>query len=43
MPDGAVLITGAAGYIGSHAVLACREAGYAVVVVSIASRLRPTE
>ncbi len=28
-----VLITGGAGYIGSHAVLAFREAGYAVAVV----------
>jgi UDP-glucose 4-epimerase len=28
-----VLITGGAGYIGSHAVLAFREAGYGVVVV----------
>ena len=28
-----VLITGGAGYIGSHAVLAFREAGYEVVVV----------
>ncbi len=31
--DGSVLVTGGAGYIGSHAVLAFREAGYRVVVV----------
>jgi len=30
---GPVLVTGGAGYIGSHAVLALREAGYGVVVV----------
>ena len=30
---GAVLVTGGAGYIGSHAVLALREAGYRVVVI----------
>lgn len=30
-----VLITGAAGYIGSHAVLAFREAGYQVVAVDL--------
>ncbi len=30
-----VLITGGAGYIGSHAVLAFREAGYQVVVVDL--------
>ena len=30
---GAVLVTGGAGYIGSHAVLALREAGYRVVVL----------
>ena len=28
-----VLITGGAGYIGSHALLAFREAGYDVVVI----------
>ena len=28
-----VLITGGAGYVGSHVVLACREAGYPVVVL----------
>jgi UDP-glucose 4-epimerase len=28
-----VLITGGAGYIGSHAILAFREAGYEVVVI----------
>ena len=33
MGEGAVLITGGAGYVGSHAVLAFREAGYAVVVL----------
>lgn len=31
--DASVLITGGAGYIGSHAVLAFREAGHAVVVI----------
>ncbi len=31
-----VLITGGAGYIGSHAVLAFREVGYAVAAVDIA-------
>lgn len=31
--NGAVLLTGGAGYIGSHAVLAFSEAGYRVVVV----------
>ncbi len=33
MPKHAVLITGGAGYIGSHAVLAFREAGVRVVVL----------
>jgi UDP-glucose 4-epimerase len=33
MLDGAVLVTGGAGYIGSHAVLALLDAGYRVVVV----------
>ena len=33
MSNEAVLITGAAGYIGSHAVLAFREAGYPVVAL----------
>lgn len=32
-PDAPVLVTGAAGYIGSHAVLALREAGYSVVAL----------
>ncbi len=31
--NGAVLVTGGAGYIGSHAVLAFREAGYPVIVI----------
>lgn len=31
--DGSVLVTGGAGYIGSHAVLALADAGYSVVVV----------
>lgn len=31
--DGAVLVTGGAGYIGSHAVLALCDAGYRVVVI----------
>src|SRR3546814_3594542 len=30
---GAVLVTGGAGYIGSHAVLALRKAGYPIVVL----------
>ena len=33
MPDNTVLITGGAGYIGSHAVLAFLEAGHGVVVL----------
>ena len=33
MLNGAVLVTGGAGYIGSHAVLALLDAGYRVVVV----------
>ena len=33
MLDGAVLVTGGAGYIGSHAVLALLDAGHRVVVV----------
>ncbi|WP_242154739.1 UDP-glucose 4-epimerase GalE [Sphingomonas sp. BAUL-RG-20F-R05-02] len=33
MIDGAVLVTGGAGYIGSHAVLALLDAGHRVVVV----------
>ncbi|WP_436425161.1 NAD-dependent epimerase/dehydratase family protein, partial [Enterococcus faecium] len=31
--DGKVMVTGGAGYIGSHAVLALCDAGYQVVVV----------
>ena len=31
--DGAILVTGGAGYIGSHAVLALCDAGHRVVVV----------
>lgn len=33
MIETTVLITGGAGYIGSHTVLACREGGYRVVVL----------
>lgn len=33
MKRGSVLITGGAGYIGSHVVLACQEASYPVVVL----------
>jgi UDP-glucose 4-epimerase len=33
MIDGAVMVTGGAGYIGSHAVLALADAGYRVVVI----------
>ncbi|MFQ5348430.1 MAG: UDP-glucose 4-epimerase GalE [Rhodothalassiaceae bacterium] len=33
MPDGTVLVTGGAGFIGSHAVLALRDAGCPVVVI----------
>lgn len=38
MRNEAVLITGGAGYIGSHTVLACQEAGYPVVVLDNLSR-----
>ena len=33
MLDGTVMVTGGAGYIGSHAVLALQDAGYGVVVI----------
>lgn len=33
MIDGPILVTGGAGYIGSHTVLALRAAGFAVFVV----------
>ena len=39
---GAVLVTGGAGYVGSHAVLALREAGYRVVVLDNLSTGRRT-
>jgi UDP-glucose 4-epimerase len=32
-PSGAILVTGGAGYIGSHTVLALKQAGYSVVVL----------
>ncbi|WP_340118820.1 UDP-glucose 4-epimerase GalE [Pelagibius sp. 7325] len=38
MTDRQVLITGGAGYIGSHTVLACRDAGYPVVVLDNLSK-----
>ncbi|MGD1876756.1 MAG: UDP-glucose 4-epimerase GalE [Kiloniellaceae bacterium] len=38
MADDRVLITGGAGYIGSHTVLACRDAGYSVVVIDNLSK-----
>jgi len=38
MVQEAVLITGGAGYIGSHTVLACREAGYSVAVLDNLSK-----
>ncbi|WP_193369750.1 UDP-glucose 4-epimerase GalE [Pelagibius marinus] len=38
MKTGSVLITGGAGYIGSHAVLACREAGHSIVVLDNLSK-----
>ena len=38
MTSGAVLITGGAGYIGSHTVWACREGGHQVVVLDNLSR-----
>jgi UDP-glucose 4-epimerase len=33
MANPTVLVTGGAGYIGSHAVLALRDAGYEVVIL----------
>lgn len=39
--SGAILVTGGAGYIGSHTVLALRGAGYDVVVVDNLSTGRP--
>lgn len=38
MRSGTVLITGGAGYIGSHIILACREASYPVVVLDDLSK-----
>ena len=38
MAQEAVLITGGAGYIGSHTVLACQEAGYSVAVLDNLSK-----
>ena len=40
MRDGAVMVTGGAGYIGSHAVLALLDAGHRVVVVDNLDRVR---
>ena len=37
---GAVLVTGGAGYVGSHVVPALREAGYRVVVLDNLSTTR---
>ena len=38
MKSGTVLITGGAGYIGSHIILACQEASYPVVVLDDLSK-----
>ena len=40
MTDSVVMVTGGAGYIGSHAVLACRQAGHRVVVLDNLSKGR---
>ncbi|WP_299614834.1 UDP-glucose 4-epimerase GalE [Pelagibius sp.] len=40
MTDNVVLVTGGAGYIGSHAVLACRQSGHRVVVLDNLSKGR---
>src|SRR4029450_8896300 len=39
--DGTILVTGGAGYIGSHAVLALRAAGHSVVVLDDLSNGAP--
>ena len=41
MPNGAVLVTGGAGYIGSHTVLALHDSDYRVVVLDDLSTGNP--
>lgn len=40
MAENSVLLTGGAGYIGSHTLLACRDSGYSVVVLDDLSKGR---